>query len=174
MTHSFFTQMGGITVSLPGEPRNPAQLGWVTDETLSKLISNGHLEQSFIPTKAEIVDKGKADKLVKSIALIQSLWILVQVIARAIQHLPVTTLEIATLAFLPCATLISFFWWTKPMDVSEPINLRVSSIALRPNQKGVSSDDTPLTEVQSHHYTRYPLLQESTTTVSTVLVRINW
>ena len=48
-----------------------------------------------MPTEAEIKDKGKNDWLAKSLVL-QTLWFAMQCIARAIEHLPVTHLEIVT------------------------------------------------------------------------------
>ncbi|KAJ7888368.1 hypothetical protein B0H14DRAFT_3430155 [Mycena olivaceomarginata] len=46
-----------------------------------------------------IKDKSKGDTLSKAMALFQGLWFITQCIARATQHLPVTELEVATLAF---------------------------------------------------------------------------
>ena len=80
--------------------------------------------ESFImPTKAEIEDKGKSDWLAKSLALLQTLWFVMQCIARAIEHLPVTHLEIVTLAYAAMNFVIYIFWWNKPLNVNRPVRV---------------------------------------------------
>ena len=67
--------------------------------------------ESFImPTKAEIQDKGKSDWLAKSLVLLQTSWFIMQCIARAHEHLPVTHLEIVTLAYAAMNFVIYVFW----------------------------------------------------------------
>ena len=46
-----------------------------------------------VPTEAEIKDRGKSDWLAKSLVLLQTSWFVMQCIARAHAHLPVTHLE---------------------------------------------------------------------------------
>ena len=80
--------------------------------------------ESFImPTKAEIEDKGKSDWLAKSLALLQTSWFVMQYIARAIEHLPVTHLEIVTLAYAAMNFVIYIFWWNKPLNVNRPVRV---------------------------------------------------
>ena len=74
-----------------------------------------------VPTEAEINDKGKKDWLAKSIVLIQTSWFVMQCIARAIKHLPVTHLEIVTLAYAAMNFVIYIFWWNKPLNVNWPV-----------------------------------------------------
>ena len=52
-----------------------------------------------MPTEVEIKDKGKSDWFAKSLVLVQTSWFVMQRIARAIKYLPVTHLEIVTLAY---------------------------------------------------------------------------
>ena len=80
--------------------------------------------ESFImPTKAEIKDRGKSDWLAKSLVLLQTSWFVMQCIARAIEHLPVTHLEIVTLAYAAMNFVIYIFWWNKPLNVNRPIRV---------------------------------------------------
>ena len=44
-----------------------------------------------------------------------------QCIARAIEHLPVTHLEIVTLAYAAINFVIYIFWWNKPLNVNQPV-----------------------------------------------------
>ncbi|KAJ6494215.1 hypothetical protein C8R45DRAFT_1134786 [Mycena sanguinolenta] len=71
--------------------------------------------------KEDIKDKSKGDALSKGIALLQGLWLILQCLARAHQHLAITQLEVATLAFAVVNIFIWFLWWNKPLDVQQPI-----------------------------------------------------
>ena len=71
-----------------------------------------------VPTEEEIKDKGKSDWLAKSLVLIQTSWFVMQCIARAIEHLPVTHLEIVTLAYAAMKFVIYIFWWNKPLNIN--------------------------------------------------------
>ena len=80
--------------------------------------------ESFVmPTEEEIKDKGKSDWLAKSLVLLQTSWFVMQCIARAIGHLPVTHLEIVTLAYAAMNFVIYIFWWNKPLNVNRPIRV---------------------------------------------------
>lgn len=47
-----------------------------------------------------------------------------QCIARHIEHLPITALEIATLAYTVPIVGIYTCWWTKPLGVTQPIRIQ--------------------------------------------------
>ena len=76
-----------------------------------------------VPTKEEIEDKGKSDWLAKSLVLLQTSWFVMQCIARAIEHLPITHLEIVTLAYAAMNFVIYIFWWNKPLNVNRPVRV---------------------------------------------------
>ena len=80
-------------------------------------------ELFYIPTKSEIKDRGKSDWLAKSLVLLQTSWFVMQCIARAIEHLPVTHLEIVTLAYAAMNFVIYIFWWNKPLNVNQPVRV---------------------------------------------------
>ena len=46
-----------------------------------------------------------------------------QCIARGIKHLPVTHLEIVTLAYAAMNFVIYVFWWNKPLNVNRPVRV---------------------------------------------------
>ncbi|KIM21634.1 hypothetical protein M408DRAFT_29395 [Serendipita vermifera MAFF 305830] len=75
------------------------------------------------PTEAEIKDKSKSDVLTKLIVLVQTMWFVLQCIARGAQHLPLTELEVVTLAYAMLNLFIYLFWWDKPQNVECPIRL---------------------------------------------------
>ena len=76
-----------------------------------------------VPTEAEIKDRGKSDSLAKSLVLLQTSWFVMQCIARAHEHLPVTHLEIVTLAYAVMNFVIYIFWWNKPLNVGQPVRV---------------------------------------------------
>ncbi|KAJ7711184.1 hypothetical protein B0H16DRAFT_1745356 [Mycena metata] len=107
-THGFFCTMGGF-VSKEGDPVS-------RDEEITVYMSAIQAVK-----EADILDKSKGDALSKGIALAQALWFVTQCVARAFQHLPITELEVATLAFAVISTFIRLLWWWKPLDVQQPI-----------------------------------------------------
>ena len=69
------------------------------DHTYQSIEADIDFTSFMAPTKEEIEDKGKSDWLAKSLVLLQTSWFVMQCIARAIEHLPITHLEIVTLAY---------------------------------------------------------------------------
>ncbi|KIK53919.1 hypothetical protein GYMLUDRAFT_922503 [Collybiopsis luxurians FD-317 M1] len=71
--------------------------------------------------EAEIKDRSHSDGFSKLIAVMQTTWFVVQLFARWAEGLPVTELEVMTLAFAAMNVLIYFFWWDKPQGVGCPV-----------------------------------------------------
>ncbi|KAK0197621.1 hypothetical protein F5146DRAFT_921541, partial [Armillaria mellea] len=71
----------------------------------------------------EIEDKSKGDVFSKTISILQLAWFIVQCIARATQHLPITLLEMTALAFASLSIITYFLWWYKPLNVKYHICL---------------------------------------------------
>ncbi|GJJ09980.1 hypothetical protein Clacol_004205 [Clathrus columnatus] len=69
----------------------------------------------------DIQDKSKQDWLGKAFVLAQTIWFVTQCIARKIQHLPLTEIELIGCAYAALSTGIYFFWWNKPFRVDFPI-----------------------------------------------------
>ena len=132
MTHGFFIIMGGFHLfehSSEETGNDNRGISQEDDKPLHPLQASdlaqfdGYSESFIIPTKAEIEDKGKSDWLAKSLVLLQTSWFVMQCIARAIEHLPVTHLEIVTLAYSAMNFVIYIFWWNKPLNVNRPIRV---------------------------------------------------
>ena len=64
--------------------------------------------------KEDVKDKGDSGWLAKSL---QTSWFVMQCIARAVEHLPVTHLKIVRLAYAAMNFAIYIFWWNKPLKV---------------------------------------------------------
>ena len=87
-------------------------------------LVNCDLYESFImPTEAEIEDRGKSDWFAKLLVLLQTTWFVMQCIARVREHLPITHLEIVTLAYAVMNFLTYIFWWYKPLNVNRPVRV---------------------------------------------------
>ena len=160
MVHAYYADSGGFllnpedTVSFP-----------VTAKQIHYLVQRGHLPIPKI-TKKEIWDKSKADRFAKTIASSQAAWLVAQVIARGLQHLPVTLLELSTVALISCTAATAFFWIQKRLGVETPTDVYLeTSIAqvlrLAGDEAKAPYRDTPLDFVESQLYTssQFPLHQ---------------
>ena len=69
-----------------------------------------------------------------------------QCIAHAIEHLPVTHLEIVTLAYAAMNFVIYIFWWNKPLNVNQPVRVfQKSQKEMQPQVNGRISKVRELT-----------------------------
>ena len=68
----------------------------------------------------DIEDKSKADTLAKFIVVLHATWFLVQAVARTVSGLPLTLLEIHTVAHVICTFVIYGLWFQKPYNVNRP------------------------------------------------------
>ncbi|KAJ7130439.1 hypothetical protein C8R44DRAFT_731962 [Mycena epipterygia] len=132
-THGFFISMGGF-VSGDGHPI----------ATLKQLDNSEYIAAIGKVKPEDIRDKSKGDALSKGVALIQGLWFTAQCIARASQRLPVTELEVATLAFAVVSIFMWLLWWSKPLDVEQPI-------LVGPADQNVVPAQTPLQKPDPRH-----------------------
>ncbi|KAL8868971.1 MAG: hypothetical protein Q9198_008007, partial [Flavoplaca austrocitrina] len=73
--------------------------------------------------RGDIMDKSKANTLAKALVIIQASWLVIQVVGRLIAKLPVTLLEVNTIAHVLCAFLMYAMWWHKPLAPNEPFIL---------------------------------------------------
>ena len=92
-------------------------------------IENGNLTEAHFASR-NIEDKGKADGVAKLLVMIQILWMVAQCIGRKIAGLPVVLLEIHVLTQILFSTIIYMCWWSKPLDVGEPIALSLDAVQL--------------------------------------------
>jgi hypothetical protein len=123
--HCFFANMGGIQLKSTErvERCDVHQIIWLAQsDKLPDELRN--------LSKERIEAHSKADSFVKAIACFQVLWLVAQSIARAIQGLPLTTLELSTLAFAAYALVNYCLWWNKPLDVADPLHLTIADSVL--------------------------------------------
>lgn len=105
LRHSFYCEMGGYRI----QDERADQTYLFRGEELRYLVTKNIVELTKI-TEDEIMDRSNADGLVKSFAILQSSWFLLQTIMRLAQRLPLTTLELATISLIAYTWLSYFFW----------------------------------------------------------------
>jgi hypothetical protein len=84
------------------------------------LTANAGAFPKVATMKKVVKEKSKADALAKGLICIQVGWMLVQTIARKFSGLPITLLELSTLAHVSHALILYLVWLDKPQDVQEP------------------------------------------------------
>ena len=146
LTHSFYAEMGGFCLVNEDRAIQQREYVYVDADSIRLLVQRRHLRANDLIRKEEIEDKGKADLFVKMVALVQTLWLVLQCIARFVQHLPITTLEISALAYIPCTIFLVILWWHKPMDVNEPTRLTLRP-APQSQQSRLTSNDKSLPDL---------------------------
>ncbi|KAJ7153871.1 hypothetical protein C8R43DRAFT_1235282 [Mycena crocata] len=119
-THGFFFSMGGFA----SHDRRPI----ATFTQLNTPHGREYLAAIRDVKLADIVNGSKDDAVSKGVALAQGLWFITECLARVRQRLPITQLEVATLAFSVVTLFIRIFWWNKPLDVHQPILLGPTTV----------------------------------------------
>ncbi|KAG2343492.1 hypothetical protein BDR05DRAFT_300328 [Suillus weaverae] len=128
ITHGFFAWMGGFMLYVDGKPR-----ATLTPDELQYYVRQRSVDMPVI-SEAEIEDRSKGDGLSKGIAILQLAWFDTQLIARYIHNLPITLLEIDTLA-VAALTCISYgLWWKKPKGVGCPYIVHLKASATLPDR----------------------------------------
>lgn len=160
MRHAFFADMGGFLLQSPDAPSFP-----VDSDQLAYLVDMKYLPCPAVDEMA-IRDRNKADGFARFITTVQMTWFCIQCLARWIEGLAVSTLEVTTFATI-LATLNSlFFWYHKPLDAQYPIVLqtqsRVAEILIAAGERA------------SQPYTRTPLDFLKSPPVPTSIVAPFW
>ncbi|KAK3307678.1 uncharacterized protein B0T15DRAFT_484731 [Chaetomium strumarium] len=128
LVHCLYANMGGL-VPYPTQGIGSGSGGPgaqpVTTPMLAETIRRGGCDslKHFVLDRADIEDKSKADWLLRTIAVMQIVWLVLNVAARAIARVPVTQLEIATVAFSITAIATYAANWWKPKDIGQPTAL---------------------------------------------------
>ncbi|KAI0048990.1 hypothetical protein FA95DRAFT_979046 [Auriscalpium vulgare] len=116
--HGYFIIMGGFHFYDAGKPVHP-----LSSEDVIRLVAAGEL---IPPTDAEIEALGQGDALSKGLAVVQTLWFIIQFVARRASGLLVTELEVVTLAYTMITIAMYVVWWDKPQNVSAALRVAKS------------------------------------------------
>ncbi|SLM41317.1 Major facilitator superfamily domain, general substrate transporter [Lasallia pustulata] len=152
MAHGFYADSGGFVLQTPDFHPFP-----VSAKQVWYLVKENYITVPDL-TEKEIFDKSKADLFTKTVACLQAAWFLTQCLARAIQHLSLTPLELATGAILLCTSTTYYFWLRKPLNVQTPTVLTtshsISQILLRGGEAAEKPYwNTPLDFAEPRVYT---------------------
>ena len=122
LTHVYFANMGGIrsnyhmmSASYLARSLNLSPVDYGFNRGHGGLMTVVRLSEDVI------LDKSKADTLVRLLWILQILRLWFEVLARTAAHLAVTQLEIITLSFSVLSATIYVVQWKKPKDVETPI-----------------------------------------------------
>ena len=124
--------------------------GVLFPKRFSKLLTAGKIDFPTV-TVEEIEDRSKADGFSKTIALGQTLWFVAQCLARRVQHLDLTLVELVTLSLAVLNGLMYFLWWNKSLDVRCPIRVYLLD---KPNEPRNSEHNEPHL-LFFHHYCEF-------------------
>ncbi|TDL14487.1 hypothetical protein BD410DRAFT_845986 [Rickenella mellea] len=95
-------------------------------DELNELYKEGEIAFPTI-TKREIEDKSKGDVISKGFVILQTSWFVLQYVARGVERLPITELELVTLAFAVLNLATYALWRNKPLNVQRPFAIHVSN-----------------------------------------------
>jgi hypothetical protein len=87
-------------------------------------------------SKEEIEDRSKGDAISKSLVILQTGWFVTQCVARKIQGLPITELELVTVAFAALNFVIYILWWHKPVNVQRGVRVYKKRMTEEPVDDG--------------------------------------
>jgi hypothetical protein len=134
MKHGFYAEMGGFIAITEDKVRFPLRGKSLHYLVWKGLISNDVVNKVVLLDVEIIDDRNKADKSFRVIALVQAVWFCINVLARFIQHLRVTTLELTVLAYFVPTASTYLLWWNKPRDVETvefvPVQATADQLAL--------------------------------------------
>ncbi|KAI1741359.1 hypothetical protein F4680DRAFT_416581 [Xylaria scruposa] len=138
LTHAYFANMGGLIYS-------DLLFDFIYDYLLTGAELSldyswiDHPLQGLVLGKGDIEDKSKADWLLKCLTVLQVTWLVLTGIVRGVNGLPVTQLEIATIAFSISAIATYAANWWKPKDVSQPIRIpKIATKNFKPNELDIT------------------------------------
>jgi hypothetical protein len=115
-TYAWYVVMGGFVLDVSPLHDYHGTMT-LTHHAILELAKDG----LFLPMKKQSIrDKSKADFLAKGLVLCQVSFLIIQLIARKVQNLPVTLLEIHTSVHVVCALAMYCAWLGKPLDIQDP------------------------------------------------------
>ncbi|KLU87296.1 hypothetical protein MAPG_06297 [Magnaporthiopsis poae ATCC 64411] len=174
MSHAFYATMGGIV----GENGDPVELV----EYVRRLQQadfkpdDGEGERpSYFVSEADIANLSKSDTLTKMLAVGQSLYLVVQCIARRRVGLAYSLLELSTALYTVCATTMYWLWREKPYDAQHVTVFNKITLAHpRKRIKNISEDLLNIIIYPEERMVFPALLQYATATLFGGLHLLAW
>ncbi|KAI4200982.1 MAG: hypothetical protein LQ350_003551 [Teloschistes chrysophthalmus] len=120
-TYGFFVLMGGLAIDVSSF-HDRLKTVVLTPSGVEHLAEKGFF---FDVSDEDIQDKSKANFLAKGLVLLQIAWTILQCLSRKAAGLPLSILEVHILVHAGCALIMYVLWFNKPLDIDEPILVRV-------------------------------------------------
>lgn len=136
MTHGYFISMGGFHLFEGSTPLYP-----LDREFVLQLIHGGAIE---LPIEKEIRDKSKTNRLTSTLVFIQTLWFVANCLARGAGSLPVTKLEVVTIAYVAIYVWIYIILRDRPHYVDRPIPLQKEMVGTPVRRDQGQEKDLPI------------------------------
>ncbi|KAK7030846.1 hypothetical protein VNI00_013954 [Paramarasmius palmivorus] len=92
---------------------------------LHYLLAKGHITVNEDEIRSNL---NHGDALSKLIAVFQTSWFIIQCIARPLEHLALTQIEVITLAFAVLNFITYYLWWNKPLRVRYPVRIVMAGL----------------------------------------------
>ncbi|TFK59235.1 hypothetical protein BDN72DRAFT_781013 [Pluteus cervinus] len=136
-THGHFVQMGGLEAIHPDGRREVVDPDYLWRDWMDEYLLNGRINPSELRfPKKQVQDRSKGDFLSKGLVALQTSWFVLECIARFQQHLPITELEVVTLAFAVLNIITYGFWWDKPLDVNCQVPVHI-----KPEERNIRREE---------------------------------
>jgi hypothetical protein len=116
VTHAYYANSGGFLLEFPSRDEPTA----INTAQLIYLLQNKVIDSTPTIGKDEIEEKGESDLFAKLIAILQLLWLVIQLISRKVLNLPSTKIEISALSFAICSLVTYTLWTSKPQNPKIP------------------------------------------------------
>lgn len=128
LEHAFYVDMGGLTLITDEHPvfqrqgtNSTLEVGRDNQYTirlddLILLLDERVLQVPEIYIR-DLKERSKSDRFAGAVTICQVIYFVAVSFGRIGSQLPISILEISTLAFVSCAILIELFWWHKPLDL---------------------------------------------------------
>src|SRR6266536_756582 len=124
--HGSYAVMGGIRWNR-GEEDVPLN----STAAIQEFLDSGGTPELRMVSERDIRDRDKGSCIVNTIACLQVVWFVIQLLCRRTQDLSSSILEITTTVFVEFSLLSFVLWWRKPQDVECYILLELPSAALK-------------------------------------------
>ncbi|KAF8063144.1 hypothetical protein FPV67DRAFT_1420894 [Lyophyllum atratum] len=149
-THGFFAQMGGFM--LYDKDKKP--IGVLLPKELLRRLRDEEVKSPRI-SEREIQDRSKGDAVSKGIVLLQTSAFFAQCVARKVEGLAITELELVTLGYTFLNCFIYYLWWNKPQNVQCVVPVYLKKVNMIQLFEGSHASDEDAQEQIDSSETKY-------------------
>lgn len=153
LEHSYYAQMGGLRYRDSWDIEN--EYMWtescrnslwtsIGDKEGGGTVESARALTQLVLAKEDIKDKSKADLLSRGIAVTQVSWAILNIVVRHATKLPITQMEIATVASAAIAALTYLVNWWKPKDVARSTLLELKGAYMMYHDQKMFNEDRRL------------------------------